>query len=193
MNPAARLTVLVGVLAFAPACDRARPDAGVAVDSTLSREEALARFRADLPPVNTLAGGATSREQLVATFLERLERRDSLGLAALAVTPAEFGYLYYPTTPQSLPPYDLSPSLFWFTLQGNSRNGLLRALEHRGGQPTRYVDHGCTPRSEGENTIWGYCTVRYVAATGDTVAESLFGLILERGGAFKFLSFANKL
>jgi hypothetical protein len=35
--------------------------------------------------------------------------------------------------------------------------------------------------------------VRRVQAPGDTVRERLFGPILERGGRFKFVSYANRL
>jgi hypothetical protein len=32
-----------------------------------------------------------------------------------------------------------------------------------------------------------------VTATGDTIGERLFGLVVERGGVYKFVSYANKL
>ena len=46
---------------------------------------------------------------------------------------------------------------------------------------------------EGENTVYGPCVVRWRGKAGDTVAVRLFGQIVERGGRFKFLSYANKL
>ena len=128
-------------------------------------------------------------------FVEALEVLDSVTLAGLSLTREEFAYLYYPTNPQSLPPYDLSPSLFWFLLEGNGHKGLRQALEERGGKPLRYVDHVCTgePSHEGENTVFGPCLIRRVQAPGDTVSERLFGPIIERDGRYKFVSLANKL
>lgn len=165
------------------------------VDSVTFREEALARFRAELTPVTALEGGAASREALVRRFVRGLESGDTLQLAALHLTQEEFAYLYFLTTPRSLPPYDLSPGLMWFLMQGHSRKGLYRALAERGGTPLNYVGHRCDgpPSREGENTIWAPCLLLRIQAPGDTVAERLFGAIIERDGQYKFLSFANGL
>lgn len=170
------------------------PKANV-VDSVIPREEALQRFQSGLRPPERLAGGAEGREELVDLFVTALEASDTAALAALTITRAEFAFLYYPTNPQSLPPYDLSPDLSWFLLETNGRKGLKHALEERGGRPLGYVDHVCIgePSREGENTVWGPCVVRRVQAAGDTVTERLFGPIIERGGRYKFVNLSNKL
>ncbi len=39
----------------------------------------------------------------------------------------------------------------------------------------------------------GPCFVRRLTANRDTIEERLFGLLIERGKRFKFVSYANKL
>jgi hypothetical protein len=165
------------------------------VDSVVPIDTALAHFRQGLTEPAGLQAGATSLEELIRTYVSLLERSDTAGLARLALTRAEFAYLYYPTVPESRPPYDLSPGLLWFMIEGNSARGLRGALEERGGKPLGYVGHRCVgdPRHDGINTVWPSCVVRRLQAPGDTVEEHLFGPILERHGVFKFVTFANKL
>jgi hypothetical protein len=164
------------------------------IDSVVPREEALRRFREGLPPVDTLAGGAASRDALVEAFVVALERLDTAALRPLVLTVAEFAWLYYPTTPMGLPPYDLSPALMWFQMEGRSRQGIAAALAQRGGRPLAIVGHHCDgPSEEGDNRIWAPCVIRRLQAPGDTVEERLFGPILERGRRYKFVSFANRL
>jgi hypothetical protein len=181
----------------APADDwgHAGPAAGVVVDSAVPREQALRRFREGVPVATGLTGGAPSREALVRAFVRATEAADTAALRALALTRAEFAWLYYPTTPQGLPPYDLSPALLWFVTEGASSQGLGRLLAERAGRPLEYAGHACdpTPSVEGENRVWGPCVVRRLRAPGDTVAERLFGQILERGGRFKLVSLANRI
>ncbi len=164
------------------------------VDTLVPREEALRRFQASAHPADTLAGGARSRDALVRSFVRALETRDTARLGRLALDRDEFAYLYYPTAPQGLPPYELPPDLFWFTLQQGSDKGLRRALESRSGRPLDYVGYRCDsiPSHEGSNVVWGPCSVRYRSG-GRTREERLFGLIIEREGRFKFVSYANKL
>jgi hypothetical protein len=194
------LGVMLGASAWAAlACDR--PDAQAksaprrVIDSIVPREEALRRFRTNLPPVVALKGGRGSRDSLVATYLKALGARDTATLAAMAVSRAEFGYLYYPTTPQGLPPYNLAPELMWFLLDQRSHRGLRKALEIHGRQDLTLLGYDCGQGEsiEGENTIWGPCTVRFRRAEGDTVSQRLFSQIIRRGGRYKFLSYANKL
>lgn len=185
------LTSAAGLLG----CDGSprRADAASVVDSVVPREVALERFRAGIADPESLGGGAGTREALVRALVRALEIGDTAALTALALTRAEFAYLYYPTTPQGLPPYDLSPGLMWFTLETGNRQGLSRLLEQRSGRPLRYLSHSCHPTvsAEGENRVDGPCLLRRVQAPGDTVAERLFGLIIERGGRFKFLNYSN--
>jgi hypothetical protein len=164
-------------------------------DSLLPREEAVRRFRAGLPPADSLTGGAASRDALIASFMRALGAADTAAIVALAITRPEFAYLYYPTAARGLPPYDLEPGLMWFMLFEQSNRGIRRALQAYGGTPGRLVDYDCGAAAlqEGENRIYGPCVVRWRAASGDTVSVRLIGQILERGGRFKVLSYANRL
>lgn len=185
------------LLASLAACGRGRPGAehGRVVDSVVPRAVALARFQAEGHQVDSLASNAHDATALVRGFVAALARRDTAALNAMRIDRDEFAFLYYPSTPQGMPPYDLAPSLLWFLLEGNSTKGLSRALGEWGGTPIRYVSHRCdsVPAVEGANRIWGPCMVRYVAPGGDTVEQRMFSQLIERDGRFKFLSYANKL
>jgi hypothetical protein len=193
------LLIVVAVIGFG-ACSERRAAAAPPtrapghVDTILPRAEALRRFQASAYPTDTLADAARSRDALVRTFVHSLETRDTARLGRLSLTRDEFAFLYYPTAPQGLPPYELPPDLFWFTLQQGSDKGLHRALEARSGHPLDYLGYRCdpVPSHEGANIVWGPCTVRYRAGSR-TQEERLFGLIIEREGRFKFVSYANKL
>jgi hypothetical protein len=193
-----RMLGIAGVLGVAALVAHSRPtpvQATGVIDSVIPRGVALERFRQGLPKVDSLSGGARSRDALVRDYIRALETRDTTALAALVMTRPEYAWLYYPTNPQALPPYDLSPSLLWFMIEQRSQQGLGHALGERGGQPLHVVGYGCDarPSEEGENRVWAPCMVRRLQAPGDTVTERLFGPILERGGRFKFVSLANKL
>lgn len=171
------------------------PAAGRVVDSVLPREEALRRFREGLRPVDSLSGGAGSRDALVAEFVRALSAGDTGAVAAMAITRSEFAYLYYPTAAEGKPPYDLEPGLMWFMLYERSNQGGRKALELLGGSGVTLVDYDCGTGQvrEGENTISGPCVVRWRTQAGDTASGRLFGKILERGRRAKFLSYANGL
>jgi hypothetical protein len=197
-----RSIVALMVAVSATACKPARQTpaaaqqtAAVVVDSAISREVALARFRRCCARVDSLSGGERSRDALVRGFVRALEKRDTAAFRELLLTRSEFAWLYYETNPQSLPPYDLSPSLMWFLLQGSGSKGIARALDEYGGKPLGYVDYTCDEMTsaEGDNTITGPCTVRRVEPDGDTVQVRLFGLLMERGGRWKFVDYSNKL
>jgi hypothetical protein len=164
------------------------------IDSAIPIDEALRRFRADLPKTQALHGGFASREKLVREFVRALEVQDTAALRRMVMNPGEFAWLYYPSSPLSRPPYELSPALMWFQLQGESERGASRLLSERAGQALEYLGHTCAPpRVEGKNRIHSSCELRRVTAAHDTVAERLFGLILERDGRYKFVSYANRL
>ena len=185
----------MAILATACAGAEAKPSQGGAVDSVVSRDTAMARFQRNLPSVTSLTGGAPSRDLLVHRFVTALESRDSVALRSLLLDQSEFGRLYFPTTSQGRPPYNLTPQLMWFMIEGQTSNGYRKLLQRRSGKPLRVLGYQCDgqARREGENTVWGPCVVLRQAETGDTLAERLFGQILERGGRYKFLSYANKL
>jgi hypothetical protein len=145
--------------------------------------------------VHALAGGAEGRDELVVAFMRALGAADTAAIAEMAISRSEFGYLYYPTAAQGLPPYGLDPELLWFTLFERSNQGVRRALRLYDRTPIRLVDYDCGSGlvHEGDNTIHGPCLIRWRSANGDTVAARLFSQIIERGGHFKFLSYANRL
>jgi hypothetical protein len=202
-RPTPALTVALLLLS---ACDSALDGSGsfaaepsqaptAAVDSILPVEEEIRRFLATLPEeVTGLAGGEESRDALVARFVRSLEAGDTLDLARMAMGRGEFGYLYYPTSRYTRPPYRLSPELVWFQNRNQSDRGLSRLLSRYGGQAMGYVSYQCPgePEAEGENRFWHLCSVSRVQQ-GDTVSVRLFGSIWERDGHFKLVGFANEL
>jgi hypothetical protein len=172
---------------------RADVPSGRVVDSILPREEALRRFRQDLPPVDSLRGGAASRDALVAELLAALGRSDTATLARLAISRSEFAYLYYPTAAEGKPPYDLEPGLMWFMQFERSNQSIRTVLQRLSGQRMTLVDYACGKGEvrEGENVIVGPCLVRWRNEAGDTITGRLFSRILERGGRFKVLGYAD--
>jgi hypothetical protein len=163
------------------------------VDSAIPIAEALRRFQRDLPEPRGLTGGESSREELVRAFVSAVERRDTAALRGMVLRKDEFAWIYYPASHLSKPPYELPPDLVWFQMQGLSEKGARLLLDDLGGRPLGYLDHRCTPRQEGDHRIHGYCELRRLSAAGDTLRERLFGLIIEREGRYKFVSYANKL
>jgi hypothetical protein len=187
------LTLATGACAGGEASGSRPPAAAGVVDSAIPIEEALRRFREGRVEPAGLRGGARSREALVTEFVRALERRDTAALRRMALDAEEFAWLYYPSSPLSRPPYELPPDLMWFQLGGQSEKGASLLLSERAGSPLGHAGHSCgSERVEGENHIFGHCVLRRVLA-GDTVSERLFGLIVERGGVYKFASYANKL
>lgn len=164
------------------------------VDSAIPIEVSLERFRRGLPQPVALAGGFGTREELVRRFAMALEAKDTAALRRMVLGKDEFAWLYYASSPLSRPPYELPPELLWFQIQGQSEKGASLLLLERAGAPLGYLSHDCaSERREGANRIYGHCVLRRVTAAGDTVGEPLFGLVLERGGIHKFVSYANKL
>jgi hypothetical protein len=183
-----------GLLA-ATGCRESRASAIRVADSVIPRDVALARFRAGLAEPGNLSGGLGSRDSVLAAYLHALAQQDTATLVRLAMTKAEFAWLYYPTNPQSLPPYDLDPDLMWFLQVGNSNNGLRKALNTYGGHPLRYVGSRCDGDSsvQGANVLWGPCWIRFAPGSADTVEDRLVSLLIGRNGQFKIVSYANKL
>jgi hypothetical protein len=193
--PPACLAILCGLLAACETARSAPPQQSEYVDSIIPRAEALRRFQAGLSEPHHLANASPTRDDLVRRFVRALEKRDTTALTSMILRRDEFAFLYYPTNPQSLPPYDLSPGLMWFLFDGATTKGLAHTLEERGGKPLGYLGYKCegTASAEGANKIWAPCVVMRRQASGDTISERLFGPIIERNGEFKFVSLANKL
>ena len=164
------------------------------VDSAIPIDEALRRFRRDLPNPKVMHGGFGSREKLVREFVRAVEVQDTAALRGMVLKADEFAWFYYPSSPLSRPPYELAPALMWFQLQGESEKGASRLFSERAGHALGYVGHTCAaPRVEGKNRVHSSCELRRITAVRDTVAERLFGLIIERDGRYKFVSYANRL
>ncbi len=164
------------------------------VDSARTIAEDLRRFREGLEPVAALRGGAATRDALVRGFVAAVEAQDTATAIRMVMDRREFAYLYYPHTPLVAPPQEMSPQLAWFLMLRSSEKGITRVFRRLGGRPLGYRGHACDPQPavQGPNRVWSRCTVRHVAEEGDTASLALFGGILERGGRFKFVSYANE-
>jgi hypothetical protein len=169
-----------------------RPVDGTFTDSA-ARAAELSRFRAGLPRMTALRGGAASAESLVGEWVRAVEARDGAAIARL-VLGREFAWLYYPHAPLARPPYDMSPAEMWFLQEGNSAKGLREVLEKRGGRPLGFQSFRCdAPVAYGPARFHGNCLVRREAAHGGIVEERLFGALLELGGRWKFVSLSARL
>jgi hypothetical protein len=110
----------------------------------------------------------------------------------MIISRAEFGHLYYPTSPYTREPTKQAAALAWFLVIEPSKVGVTRVLDRFGGTSLGYRGYSCSALSkhEGDNVVWEGCALKITAAAG-TGALHLFGPILEREGRFKFLSYAN--
>jgi hypothetical protein len=162
------------------------------VDSSLPLEEALRRFRAGIPLVSELSGGAPSRELLVRRFIRAVAQRDTTAVRAMVLSRAEFAYLYYPDSPFTRDPHKQMAGLVWFFTQANSSKGITRVFDRLGGRPLRYHGHRCSApsRRHGSNLLWENCVVQ-VGHARPLIEMRLFGSIIERDGELKFVSYAN--
>ena len=184
------IALLILLAACRPAAERAVTD-----ESLTPREARLKAFQTGLAHPEGLEGGAPSRDSLVALVVHGIETRDTGLLRDLAVTKEEFAWLVYPTSTQGLPPYDLEPQAYWEMLFFHSDGGIAKALEAYGGSSLGVTGYTCdaTEAREGENRIVGPCLLQRRTPAGQSVQEALFGQLIERGGAWKVLSYANKL
>ena len=167
--------------------------AGV-IDSIFPIEEEIRRFAetVDREPA-ALSGGANSRDGLVENFIQALERSDTAALAAAIIDRAEFIHLYFPHTVYTRPPYELDPAIVWFQMMNNSSRGMTRAHQRFAGRDLGYRGYRCGPETaEGPNRIWDRCVVR-IAPEGEPMELRLFGLIVERDGEYKFVTYGNDL
>ncbi len=163
------------------------------IDSVLPIDESLKRFQSTIvQPVTDFSDGATSKEQLVTKLVQGIHNRDTASLTRLAVSRAEFAYLYYPNHPQSKPPYELSPQLMWFRLTANSEKGLRRALREFGGRELKPL-YSCADsiQIQNGNMVWSRCVIKVPGKDSSDV--SLFSAIVGREGVYKILSYANSL
>ena len=182
-----------GTLADTPTASENAPTAARIGDGDAVYVREVADFLADAGAAQTLSDAAASRAELVKTFAAALEQRDTARLRRLVLNRAEFGHLYYPHTRFTEAPYRMAPALLWFLIQNNSSKGIERVFHRYGGRPLGSVAVECGPEVvEGDNRLWPDCVlVRTV--DGEVLRDRWFGTIMERGGAFKFVSYANGL
>jgi hypothetical protein len=170
------------------------PRPGYVVDSVRPVEVDLARFREGLGPAPAeLTGGAESFGGLIARFARAVEARDTVALQRMQVSAAEYAWLVYPSSPLTRPPYVQAPQIAWMLLRQSGDAGLSRLVQRRGGAPLRITGRHCDPEPlvEGDNRLWRRCYVTTVAGSG-TKSEKLFGVVIERHGRFKFVSYQNQ-
>lgn len=171
-----------------------RTQPGYVVDSILSMEEQLRRFRMGLPNApHEFVGGEGSEDALVQSFVRSLESADTAALVRLTISRAEFAYLVFPDSPLSREPYAQAPDLVWMRHATASATGLGRLLERFGGKSIGYRSWHCDriPASEGKNRVIGACRVKFTPAGSDAKELSFFAAIIERQGRYKVFSYAN--
>jgi hypothetical protein len=163
------------------------------VDSIVPPAEALARFREGMAPVDTLAGGTPSRDSLIAAFTAAVQGSDTAAVRALVLSRAEYAYLYFPSLQRMNPGLNMQPEVMWLLHGQESEKGITRVLRRLGGGQARFGAYACedAPQVEGENRYWHRCALHVAAADGDAATLQLFGSIVERGGRYKIVSYAN--
>lgn len=194
-----RALATLALLPLAAACDvppsagAAPPPPPVVVDSALTPEEHLRRFRDGLVPVDSLAGGEASREALVHRWVEAVEAADTAAVVAMHMTRAEFAYLYFPESPYAVGPTATPPDFLWMQFRLNSEKGIGRTFARLAGAPLGYRALICPepPKPHGRSVLHERCLVRR-ETDGGTIEQRLFGTVVERGGRFKFVSYANE-
>lgn len=169
--------------------------AGGVVDSILPMEEQLRRFREGMTAPDGLRNAENSREALVTRWLGAVSASDTATLNALLLDRAEFAYLYFPSSPMVAPPYEAPPQLLWGQILASSNDGLPKVLGRFGGKALSAPVLSCPDSGvvEGENRTWSRCELSFRVSGAETVRGRFFGTIVERGGRFKFLGYANAL
>lgn len=175
-------------------------DTNVAASSTAegaieSMETMLHRFQHGVPRVDSLSGVSSSAEALTRRYLEAVARFDTTTLRDVHVTRAEYAHLYFPSSKMMAPPYELPPDVAWMLHTSESNKGIASILRRFGGQRLELEAVRCPGEAlhEGPNTVWRDCIVQYRARGGPPREEPLFAAIIERGGRFKFFSYASSL
>jgi hypothetical protein len=169
--------------------------AGGVVDSILPIDEQLRRFSVGLDRTDTLRHASPSRDALVRRFLEALSTSDTTSLNAMVLDRSEFAFLYYPTAAISKPPYEAPPQLLWGQIISSSNEGLSKLLVRTAGESIALDGIACDTAvvSEGDNLLHSNCRVTLRIGRGAPTTGRLFGTIIERGGRFKFIGYANAL
>lgn len=163
------------------------------MDSILPPGEALRRFQAGVSPAIELTNGARRRDDLVTRFVAAVEKADTVALRNLVVSKSEYAFLYYPGSLYTRKPYELAPDVAWLLGDQSSLKGFKRLTRRLGGKTLNFTGYQCSdPFTEGGNRFWRTCHVSYTdPESGRPVNRKLFSAIMERGGSYKFLSYAN--
>lgn len=194
MNPSRVLPLLLAALLAGCGTERAAEAAPAGpVDSIRPPEEALAAFRAGMAPVDSFSGGAPSLDSLVAGFARALEESDTAAIRDLVLSRAEYAYLYFPSLQRMNPGLNMQPEVMWLLHGQDSLKGITRVMRRLAGGQARFGAYACedAPQVEGENRYWHRCTVEVIAPDADSSRIQLFGSVVERGGRYKFVSYAN--
>lgn len=192
------ILVLFLVLAVAgcrdtPAVAAAQGNGSFTPDSTRARE--LSEFRSGMAETAELSGGVPSLDSLGRAVAMAMMASDTARLTALTLSKAEFAWIYYPTNAQARPPYDVAPVTLWMMVDLGSRKGLGRATERVSGKALTYQGLTCDaqPSVEGENRVYGPCSMRLTDARGTVSEGRILSKVIERHGQWKVVSFANNL
>ncbi|HYD55235.1 MAG TPA: hypothetical protein VEA99_21555 [Gemmatimonadaceae bacterium] len=141
--------------------------------------------------MHSLAHGAPSAEAALRAVVRAASTHDTAMLVRLAVTRAEWGRLYYPTSRFARPPYRSPAALQWGLTVAASDKGVRRLLRELGGRDVTVRDVRCgPPRDEGANQLWLGCEVTYRVGARDAT-RSITGALIARDGRVKVLSYAN--
>ena len=190
-----RWIALAAVAMLFAGCRDAAQDAeaAVTVDSIRAPARALALFRDGLPIVDSLSGGAPSRDSLVARFTDAVARQDTAAVRAMVLDRAEYGWIYFPSLQRMNPATNMQPEVMWMLHTQESEKGITRVMRRLGGGQARFGAYACeaAPRVEGANRYWDACMVQTVARDGEQATLKLFGSLIERGGRWKIVSYAN--
>lgn len=180
-----------GRAVFAARAESALAASAGTVDSIFPMEAMIERFQEESGArPSALRGAARSRDELVAAFASAVEDSSMGALRALRMDMAEYAHLYAPTSHLSRDPYRQPPVIGWMLTEQNGLKGEARLLRRFGGRPLGLRGYECpeAPVIEGDNTLWRNCLVD-VAASEQPLR--LFGTIVARAGAYKFISLAN--
>lgn len=171
------------------------PVATAAADSTMSMDALLRRFQTGQPRPDSLAATSRSREALTRRYLEALASSDTSALRDMHITRAEYAYLYFPSSKMMEPPYELPPDAAWLLHTAESNKGIGSVMRRFGGQKLALQGVRCPgePLREGPNIVWRDCLVHYRGERDGVHERPLFAAIIERGGRFKFFSYATPL
>lgn len=170
-------------------------EAPVAQVTTPTTEEELTAFTAGLDerPAR-LGGGASSLEGLAERFVRTIQERDTASVRSIHISRAEFAYLVYPTHPQAQPPYSLPPAVMWMMMEAASAKAVQKAFSLLGEQKAQVEDVACEDvLAQGQNRFHSGCVALARVSPGREALRFPLGLIVERDGQFKFVSYAGRL